>query len=205
LRWPSLTVSLAVESSSDLSMLWMLHHPGLYRAYFYTFWISHGVVALIRFWIIGDVVRSFPGLGFVPSRIYFAAAAGSAAVAVTSGILCFAGKPSLPSEIVRTIVLTDRATNIATAVFLAMMLGLAKLLGLGWDSRAVFVTAGLAVRVCDALTISEVFTTAHHNARAHANLLDLIVTIAVLTFWSVAFRTSVKFYRIRLSSGPRTH
>jgi hypothetical protein len=183
-QWPSLVASLASELVSGIALQLLIHIPGHYKAYFYTFWWSQLALILLRFSLAADIVRSLPGTRFIPWKIYAIAGTAAAIIALASAAVCFPGDPHLSSAFARTTVLLDRAATIATGSFFAVALGSVKLLGLGWREDAARIAAGTCIRIAGALVVSEVLVTGFLQARVWANILDSVVTIGVMLFWN---------------------
>jgi hypothetical protein len=206
-RWPSLIASLAGELSADSILLWLIHHPGHYDAYFCTYWISVFLQSIVRLWIIADVARSFPGLGFLPKRVYLFVGASGATMAVASAAHALHRSGLCPqmanlsianasihclvmclrSNASAAVILLDRCVNIAWAVFVLYLLASVKILGLGWSSMGARVANGVSARICCALVMAQIGSLDSARIHHYANSFDSLCSIAIFLFWSYSF------------------
>jgi hypothetical protein len=182
-RWPALFSALVLELSTDVVLLWLIHHPGHYTPYFYIFWISSGLQAILRIWIIGDIVKSFPSIDFLPYSVYFFVGVAGVVMAAASATYCFQGSSQLPQDLVGSVVLMNRCVNIAWISFTAVILCSIKFLNLGWSQQGARITTGVVLRLCSIALVSELLTHPSPRLRSAANGFDSICSIAVCFFW----------------------
>lgn len=206
-RFPSLAFALAVELASDVALDVMLHRPNLYTDYFWIYWASVFLLSAIRLWIIVDVVRSFPGIGFLPRSVYLfvgtsglAMAAASVAYSLHGSGLCpqmtnlLSSKASLycfiacmRNDAAPVVILIDRCVCVAWMAFYFSLLLSIKILRLGWSSAGAHVANGITARICACLVVSWLLSSPSAHIRLLANIFDSLCSIAVFLFWFYQF------------------
>jgi hypothetical protein len=191
--WPSLTAALAFEVLVDVSLYVLLHVPHHYATYFYLFWIASGVQAILRLWITADIVRAIPGIGFFPRTAYLFVGVLGVVMAVAAAAYTWQDPVSIKEHVVFSILLLNRAVNIAWVAFFLTMLALLKLLRIGWNPLGACVTTGVVLRICASAVAAEMYTRPSHSIRLVANTLESIGTILVLGFWAYAFSAASSY------------
>jgi hypothetical protein len=206
--WPSLFAAISLELSTDVSCMILMHLPGHYSAYFFTYWISAAVQSLLRLWMIADIMRSFPGLDFIPAKLYLFFGIAGATMAATSAAYCWhihsGSIPNLPTfrhvqdfyspaciKILRhaapdIATLINRCVSIAWASFTIVMLLSIKLLRFGWSETGARIANGVFVRLCFGLVIAEMIAVKDVKIATLANGLDSLVSIGVFCCWAHA-------------------
>lgn len=182
-KWPFLFTALVVEMATDLACMVLIHH-GTYQAYFYTYWISQGLQSILRLWVIGDIIRSFPGIDIVTSKIYIFVGTAGATMAIASATYCYQTTASPAHSMLRTVLLMNRCSNIAWASFIIAVLGSIKLFNLGWDAFGAGIANGYFLRVCAGMIVGELIALKSIKMRLFANGIDSIASIAVFIFWA---------------------
>jgi hypothetical protein len=191
--WPSLTAALAVEVLVDISLYVLFRIPHLYGAYFYLFWIASGVQAILRLWITADIVRAIPGIGFFPRTAYLFVGVLGVVMGIGAAVYTWQDPVSLKDHIVFSVLLFNRAVNIAWVAFFLTMLAMLKLLRIGWNPLGACVTTGVVLRICGSALAAELYTRPSQSIRLFANGMDSIATIAVLSFWAYAFSSASSY------------
>jgi hypothetical protein len=205
-RFPSLLFSLIIELATDVSLLILLHHPRLYTAYFYTYWASVFLQSAMRLWIIADVVRSIPGIGFMPRSVYLFIGLSGATMAFASAMYCLhrSGGPQLEhclsasesirclaawmrNDIASVVILIDRCVCIAWMAFSVSLLLCIKVLRLGWSPIGAHVANGITARICACFIVSRLISGHSAQARHWANGFESLCSIAVFLFWFYQF------------------
>jgi hypothetical protein len=192
-RWPALLFALAFELATDLRLHYLLLHPvGTYKKYFYTYWIAMGIQAFLRLFIIADIIRSFPGLDFVPKRIYWFFGVIALTLSGCAGLYFFRSSHHGAMQIKDCAVLLDQSIWVAWGAFFVAYLTLFKVLNFGWSGLGASITAGFGVRVCIGMTIAGLRTNESIKLRATANILESLATIVVFISWVCSFSRSLK-------------
>ena len=191
--WPSLTAALACEVLVDISLYVLLHVPHQYATYFYLFWIASGIQAVLRLWITADIVRAIPGIGFFPRTAYLFVGVLGLVMAVAAAAYTWQDPVGFKNHLVFSILLFNRAVNIAWVAFFLTMLALLKLLRIGWNPLGACVTTGVVLRICASAIAAELYTRPSRPVRTFANALESITTIVILSFWAYAFSSAAAF------------
>jgi hypothetical protein len=189
-KWPSVVAAFGFELAlySSLYALMLLHVP--YRAYFYTYWIGAGVLALFRFWIAADIMKRFPGIDFLPISVNLFIGIAGATMAAASFLYWFQSTPKISEDARGMAVLLNECVNVALAAFSAVFLISIRLLNIGWNVEGARLATGVFVRVCTNLIVAEMLATHNIAVRKAANALDSICCIAILVFWVHYLTTS---------------
>lgn len=185
-KWPSLFTALSIELLTDLCCMALMSRPGHYRAYFYTYWPSIALQAVIRLWVIGDVIRAFPGIDILSSRVYLFVGVAGATMASCAAYFCYHTSGAPAHGLQNMALLLNRCVNIAWATFLVAVLGSIKLFNLGWDRYAATISNGFFMRICAGLIVGELMSINSITMRIFANSLDSACSIAVFSFWICA-------------------
>ena len=186
--WPSLTTALSFELISNVVLCTLLHQQHFYRPYFYCFWISSGVQAVLRLWITADIVRAIPGIGFFTRSTYVVIGCIGLVMAVASAAMTW-HDPVTQSRIVGTVLLLNRAVNIAWIAFFVSVLAALKLLHIGWNPVGARITGGLVLRIGASALAAEFYTHPSRPLRLWGNAVESVATIVVLVFWAMSLRS----------------
>jgi hypothetical protein len=206
-KFPSLLFALTIELATDVSLQVLLHHPSLYAAYFYTYWGSVFLQSAMRLWVIADVARSFPGIGFMPKSVYLFVGTAGATISIASVAyclhgegefsrltLCLGAKESLQclgawlrDDMSSIVMLIDRCVNVAWLVFGISLLLSAKALGLGWSPVGAIIANGISARIFAGFIVSRLISSSSDRVFQWANSFDSLCSIAVFLFWSYCF------------------
>lgn len=182
--WPSLAIALSVELLTDVTLVYLWHTPGHYKAYFYTYWISTAFQSAIRMWIMADIVRSFPGAGYLSGRVYLFVGATCTVMGLCSGWLCYDSTAHKGLDVISTVILLDRCVNTAWVAFIAVLLGGVKLFAFGWSPLGARVANGVFFRICAAAVTVEMMNSHFAWVRGVGNVLSSCSSIAAFAFWA---------------------
>lgn len=182
-RWPFLFTALTAELLADVAGMLLIGH-GTYHAYFYTYWTAQGVQSLLRLFVIGDIIRSFPGIDILTPKIYIFVGTAGATMAIASAAYCFHASSSTAHSMLASALLMNRCSNIAWVSFIIAALGSIKLLNLGWDPFGARVANAYFLRVCAGMVVGELIAQRSIKMRLFANGLDSFVSIAAFSFWA---------------------
>jgi hypothetical protein len=184
-QWPSLFWMLLVEFSSDMALMTWLAAPSRRRYYFYTYWISRAVLAVLRFWAIADVIRSFPGMDFITQKVRLFIGVAGLTMVLLAANFCYASHSTMPvKEITK---LLNDCVSIAWAAFSLVFLIAVKVFNIGWEPRGAAIAAGLFLRVCSSVVIAEMYLNHSRAVRLTANVLDSLSAIVLYISWSYLF------------------
>ena len=184
-RWPSLLVYAISDISADCVLSVLHGHP---KPYFYTYWSWYAADATLRFWVLADVLSSFPGASFImPMLRTFMSVAGTILVAAS---LAFSLHVSANTAVaVRSSALAiDSAVLLAWGVFLACAMFSIVLFRLRWSRVGSLVAIGLVVRAGIGLLCADLKTRSPALASVSTHLQCLAAIIA-FSYWSVAALT----------------
>ena len=195
-RWPSLTTSTTLYVSANSVLNLLLHWPHHYAIYFYIYWGSTAVQDFVRVWILLDVVKSFPGLDFLPKRLNLSLFVFCGSLALAAGLHSFHANVPFATGVMTSIVLLNRAVCIAGLIFFFALLTMLRLAGAGWSTTGRSVMNGLALQLSSAALLGQLFTQFSHSVRLWANGFDTAIAAGIFVFWFL------HFFRTPLSPSP---
>jgi len=205
-HWPSLLVYTVGGVVSDIAGWATFSH---YAEYFYLFWSWTLLAAVLRIWILVDVVRSFPGAGFlglsVPAMFgsFAASLAAGAAYASYQVTTIFAEDPSM--WIVHSALLADRAVAIAWGTFLTATLVSVWVLRLGWSRAGAYVCNGLAISVFGKMIYSFLISLTQRPGRVAGDVIGGLCTIAGTAVWCFAMSSPEEVVELPLGTTFLSH
>jgi hypothetical protein len=183
-RWPSLLTVLSLELATDIACMLLMHYQGHYMAYFRTYWISEAFQAVLRIWVIADIIRNFPAIEILPSTVYLFVGVASGTMAAASAVYCYHSHPHVADgQIQNLAVMLDSCVSIAWSTFIAVVLMSIKVINLGWDPYQARMANGFFIRIIVGLVVAELLGVDSHTKRIFANVLAQIASIAVLLYW----------------------
>lgn len=185
-QWPSILTYCVLAVGFDIAIA--LNH-GSYRRYFYLYWAWCYVAALIRLWVLADVMSSFPGADFIGPKIRYCIAAFAAAVAIGAVLITVRDSANYASAIVRTSYILDRCVALAWGMFLVTVLGVIGLIGLGWHRTGALVANALIVKTAGSVIFSYLLSFSGTNGRACGAYSLSLLSIASLLIWLWALGT----------------
>jgi hypothetical protein len=188
-RWPFLFSALALEMAIDLICLHLMgpHH---YRQYFFTFWWGQVAQAFLKIGIIADVFRSFPGLDFLPKRVYLFITVAALVMGILAGAYCYHISPDVGARIQNLALLMNRCVNISFGAFAMVILFTFKAFNFGWDPSGARISSVFFLRICCGVVVAEIISSVSAQdpraivLRTAANYLDSACSIVAFSFWS---------------------
>lgn len=182
-RWPALFTSLALELAADLMLGFLMYMHFPYATYFYVFWITSGIQSVVRLWIIGDIMRSFPGIDFLPGYVYQFVGIAGAVMAAASAIYCYHASPSLGEELMGAVLILNRCICVAWLSFAVVVLASIKLINLGWSPNGARLGSGVFLRICAGAIASDLLAQSSLGLRMAADGFQSVCSIAVFISW----------------------
>jgi hypothetical protein len=193
-QWPSCCLYVLVEFCRNIVLMVWLYPSSHHRASSLTYWISQGVLSLLRLWVIVDILKSFPGLDFIPRKLHLFVAVAGATIVLASVWYCHQAYITPMMQFKQTIVLINQAVSIGWAMFGIALLGSIKLFNLGWEPRGASVACCLFVRVCTDLLVARLYATHAPNARISGMFIDTFCSIALYVSWSCLLVRPPKYH-----------
>jgi hypothetical protein len=134
---------------------------------------------MLRLWIIGDIMRSFQGIDFLPSKIYLFVGVAGATMGLASAYYCFHSPGKLPEQWINLAFMLNQCVNVGWSTFCIAILAAIKLINLGWNPSGAKVTVAIVMRIVGDLLVGEMFTSHFRIIRVLGNCFDSIMTIGV--------------------------
>lgn len=187
-QWPSIASMMWLAITSNLYLIPMMHSHSHYRQYFYIYWATSGLAALLRFWLIADVAKSFTGLDFIPLRFHMWSTLIAFVTAL--GICCwsFRDYPRL-AQGVHSVVLYSGSFSLGWMAFLAVLLGIYHIPRIAWDSVGSQVTQGFILQLAGS-GLGSLLLTYSHTFHTLSYLIDSSCSIGCYVLWSSAFQST---------------
>lgn len=188
----SLIALLAVRLASDLVMLSLIHLPSLsvqtcYRIYFYVYWGSYAVEAVLALLVIYSIFKlsmaPLKGLQNLGMMIFHWIAAIS--VVVTIG-LAIAPNQTSTKFIISLVTQMQRTSSILTLCLLVFVTFAIRPMGLNHRSRIFGVCLGLGIMASTSLVVVAWFSH-HNNMQSTLDLVNGIAMCTSLSVWTVYF------------------
>lgn len=181
-KWPSIGGYLVASLFADAVM--HTGHP-TYAVRFYTYWTWYSVAALLRFWILSDILRSFPGAEFIrPHLRYMSVLTGMTAAAVALWWSIHDPRPHV-SPFMAFSLAFDTAVLIAWGAFVAGALACVYATNIVWDRQAVGIARGVAVKSTLGVLGASLLN-GSHGTRLFGQELLAVASLFNLAFWAVA-------------------
>lgn len=197
-QWASILVYCVLAISFDVAIA--INRP-IYKRYFYLYFGWSFLSALLRLWVLADVVGSFPGTGFIGRKIRWGIAAFAICIALGAVYLTAQDGANHISPIVRSTFIVDRCVAIAWGAFLAVVLLCIRLMGLGWQRTGALIASALIVKIVAGLVFSYLLSFAPPSGRLIGNYLLSVLSIASLLLWLWALSTHrEEFYNTGIST-----
>lgn len=195
-KWPSLVTGLAVELVTNLILIYYikLHFP--YTLFFYLYWGSQAIQFICRLWMIADIMRSFPGLDFLPSQLYLFVGTIGVTVGLAAAFYSWNHHGQIPTmhrspatAFRDTVLVANNAAAIGFAAFSVVFLSTAKALNFGWSQIGAGIATWGFLRAVGKLVVAEMLQSHDPVIRVRGNALDSIVLIAVCFSWAFLVAT----------------
>lgn len=170
-RWPFLYSLAIFEILSEVILLNLTGHTH-YAAYFYTYWASKIIRALLGLGLIFDIIRAIPGIGLAPRHLLIGFTAAAAAMTTGSAWLASSGGPQSFHFTMMALSL-DRCIAVTWATFSVSLFCAVGFCGLGWTPTPLRVAATFLV-----LTLIS-------GANAYAMSAWLSIAYKIDTFFSL--------------------
>jgi len=185
-QWPSILFLCLFEAI--LSCL-LLYERGVYRHYFWTYWIAACIRPFLRLWIVADIARSFPGLGWIPRKVWIFLGSIGVSILVLSFVVNHHAGIDLRGW-VSGIVLRERAVEYALLMLYAFFLLVGRVTGFAWSASGSLVAHGTSIQALTS-AIAPLLFAFTPNGPKHTLAEILIATggTASLCVWGSALRS----------------
>ncbi len=185
-QWPSLVFWCLLDLSAD-AVLAMVSTNRTH--YWFTYWTWFLIAAFARFWILFDVLQSFPGAAFMQKQLRTAVVCTGAAMMAFAW--WFASLDGPPAAVrLRTMALAiDSAVLIGWAGFATAFLIVIVASRLRWSKRGLMITLGIAVKACVGLFAADL-NRGYKPQRELATELQAFAALTCLLLWVLAFSLS---------------
>lgn len=193
-QWPSCCFYVLVEFSRNIVLMVWLYPSSHHRASTLTYWISQGVLSLLRLWMIVDILRSFPGLDFLPRKLHLFVAVFGGTIVLASVWYCHQAYITPMTQFKQSIVLINQAVSIGWAMFGIALLGSIKLFNMGWEPRGASVACCLFVRVCTDLLVAKLYASQTRNVKVSGMFIDTFCSIVLYVSWSCLLVRPLKYH-----------
>lgn len=188
--WRSIGMYCVCDLGFDIALV--CNHSK-YSRYFYLYWGALAVNALIRLWILYDVLDSFPGVKFIRSELRWLVAVIGTVMAVGSYYVAFHDTRIFSKELQIAALNLDKCVSVLWGAFyLAALVGIV-IFHLGWSRRGAYIANGLLLSTAANVVVATLFS---GNSRAVllGRFLLSVVSIASLATWLFALSQPEEVY-----------
>jgi hypothetical protein len=184
-RWPSLLAYVSSDLAASLVLGALRSHP---PQYYYAYWSCFAVAAVLRFWLLADVLRSFPGADSVmPTQRKFLTIAGGVTLASCLGFWAFTNESIAIT--MKHIALTIDGTGVLVwGTFLACAVVSIVLFRLRWSKIGSLVALGLVIRTGVWLVFADL-RLGGPVSLSTALQLQFLAAISAFAIWMVAMNS----------------
>jgi hypothetical protein len=172
---------------ASLNGLHLISGVHAYYAYFYTYWVSFGVSAILILRVLHEMfrhaVRSVPGVQKLGEPIFFWAITVSVILAFASGTTPHTGGMSLLLASAQVLMRSQSVLALCMLTFLAFA---SNTLGVPFRSRIFGVTFGFGLMAVGDLVISAFFSHQPNLASA-TNIVHEVIYLSAIGIWSAYF------------------
>ncbi|MGC1870085.1 MAG: hypothetical protein WA700_03935 [Acidobacteriaceae bacterium] len=189
--WQFLIFSAVSEAvllgDAVLNGLFLISPVHAYYVYFYVYWVSFGISAVLILRVLHEMfrhaVRSIPGVQKLGQPIFFWAITISVILAFASGITPHTSGMSLLLASAQVLMRSQSVLALCMLTFLAFA---SNTLGVSFRSRIFGVTFGLGIMATSDLVISAFF--AHQpNLASTTNIAHEAIYLGAIALWSAYF------------------
>lgn len=195
--WPSILALCVTDLLAD-AVLSHVDHGSF--TYFYAYYASYFVGALLRLWVLHDVLRSFAGPSFTQQFLHWVTAAGGAVMA--AGCWCMAAVLSgeLPTRLRMAAVYFDRCVSVAWAGFI--IAGFLAIAGsrLAWSRSGALIAFGLSLRIASGMAVAGLLLSSSPNHMMLVAYVRASTAVLVLVVWLTAIMQRPKIYTAQRDS-----
>ncbi len=180
----SISIRFVDASLNGLRLISAVH---AYYVYFYSYWVSFAVEAILIIRVLHEMfrhaVRSVPGVQKLGRPVFFWAVAVSVILAAASGMTAHSSAIGLLLAASQALMRSQSILALCMLTFLAFA---SHTLGVSFRSRIFGVVFGFSVMATADLVISAFF--AHQpNLASAVNIVHEVVYLSAITVWSVYF------------------
>ncbi len=173
----------------DLSLngLHLVSGVHAYYIYFYVYWVSFGVGAILILRVLHEMfrhaVRSIPGVQKLGEPIFFWAITVSVILAFASGVTPHTTGMSLLLASAQVLMRSQSVLALCMLTFLAFA---SQTLGVSFRSRIFGVTFGFGIMATSDLLLTA-FTWSHGNLASYFNVAHEVIYLGAIALWSAYF------------------
>jgi hypothetical protein len=189
--WQFLIFSVATQSiqlvDATLNGLRLISGVHAYYVYFYVYWVSFGVGAILMLRVLHEMfrhaVRSVPGVQKLGQPVFFWAIAVSVILAFASGTTPHASGMSLLLASAQVLMRSQSVLALCMLTFLAFA---SQTLGVSFRSRVFGVTFGFGMMAAGDLLLTA-FTWSHGNLTSYFNIVHEVIYLGAIALWAGYF------------------
>lgn len=188
--WRSIAMYCICDIGFDIAIA---YNRSIYQRFFYLYWGTLAVNAIMRLWILYDVLDSFPGVEFIRSELRWLVTVIGTVMAAGSYYVAFHHTRIFSKELQIAALNLDKCVSILWgAFFLAALVGIV-VFHLGWSRRGAYIANGLTLSTATNVVVATLFS-GNSQAIFIGRVLLSVVSIASLAIWLFALSQPEEVY-----------
>ena len=188
--WRSIAVYCICDLAFDIALV--MNHSA-YGHYFYLYWASMAANALLRLWILYDVLDSFPGVAFIRGELRWLVAVIGTVMAAGSYYVGFHDTRIFSKELQIAAFNLDKCVSVLWGAFyLAALVGIV-IFHLGWSRRGAYIANGLLLSTAANVIVATLFA-GSSRALLIGRVLLSVASLAALAVWLFALSQPEEVY-----------
>jgi hypothetical protein len=188
--WRSIAMYCICDLGFDIALVSNHSH---YGRYFYLYWAAMAANALLRLWILYDVLDSFPGVAFIRSELRWLVAVIGTVMAAGSYYVAFHDTRIFSKELQIAALNLDKCVSVLWGAFyLAALVGII-IFHLGWSRRGAYVANGLLLSTAANVIVPSLLA-GNSRAALTGRVLLSIISLASLAIWLFALSQPEEVY-----------
>jgi hypothetical protein len=198
--WASIFTYCALSLVFDVAIL--IAHAHSLKTWRNTYWTWQIIAAILRLWVLGDVLANFPGSEVIGDRTRWFCGTVAVVFAGFAATLALHDPRGLQAIIKPTAIVMDHTVSWAWGAFLVIVLFHIWGLRLGWDCAGGRIITGLAIKVGASVLVSDLLYFKLHLVLA--NLLEAFSALLCLWFWLIAVSDTSSLPDVAIFMSQRT-
>jgi len=188
--WRSIGMYCICDLAFDIAIAF---NHSIYKRYFFLYWGALAVNAIMRLWILYDVLDSFPGVAFIRSELRWLVGVIGTVIAAGSYYVAFHDTRIFAKELQIAALNLDKCVSVLWGAFyLAALVGIV-VFHLGWSRRGAYIANGLLLATAANVVVATLFSGNSHSVLAGRFLLS-VVSIVSLGTWLFALSQPEEVY-----------
>ncbi len=179
--WPSLLFYCCWDLAGDVALS-HFHSPW---GHFYVYWGWYLGSSIMRFWIISDVIRAFPGFAFLRGSLLFLLLPAYASILGGASWVAYRSFTRLPQQLIAFSHILDQCLAFALTFILIATLAVIWFQGIGWSRRGAGIVSGLALKLAASLFTSQLLSTP--ATRGIGGFMQAAAAVITLLLWLRVF------------------